>query len=322
MGLPGFEPGSIAPEATSLDQTSRQPLLLSLYPQVLKTLHSVQDLSKSSQKAIHTRIKTLSRITLLNTPMMVERAIYNMDVSNNYKNKLFEAYQHYCNANAMAYKKPKKLRVEPFVIHVPTEERIDKIIACCGHTYSVVFSLSKYGLRPDELGKLTLRNMDLDNNRITVPTSKLGNQRTLTLMPHVSGMLKSYINRNKLAVPNAKVFGTSRKIKSAWVKYRYRAYAKFNDSELLKIRLYDLRHWFGTTKYLETHDVFFVSYLLGHRRLTNTLIYIHLSKAFENYDGNYTCKVGRNIEECTSLIEAGFEYVIDIDGNKLFRKRK
>ena len=25
MGLPGFEPGSITPEATSLDQTSRQP---------------------------------------------------------------------------------------------------------------------------------------------------------------------------------------------------------------------------------------------------------------------------------------------------------
>lgn len=28
VGLPGFEPGSIAPEATSLDQTSRQPLSL------------------------------------------------------------------------------------------------------------------------------------------------------------------------------------------------------------------------------------------------------------------------------------------------------
>jgi len=26
VGLPGFGPGSIAPEATSLDQTSRQPL--------------------------------------------------------------------------------------------------------------------------------------------------------------------------------------------------------------------------------------------------------------------------------------------------------
>jgi hypothetical protein len=27
MGLPGFEPGSIEPKSTSLDQTSRQPLL-------------------------------------------------------------------------------------------------------------------------------------------------------------------------------------------------------------------------------------------------------------------------------------------------------
>lgn len=30
VGLPGFEPGSIAPEATSLDQTSRQPLVVCL----------------------------------------------------------------------------------------------------------------------------------------------------------------------------------------------------------------------------------------------------------------------------------------------------
>jgi hypothetical protein len=28
VGLPGFEPGSIAPEATSLDQASRKPLIL------------------------------------------------------------------------------------------------------------------------------------------------------------------------------------------------------------------------------------------------------------------------------------------------------
>ena len=27
MGLPGFEPGSIEPKSTSLDQTSRQPLM-------------------------------------------------------------------------------------------------------------------------------------------------------------------------------------------------------------------------------------------------------------------------------------------------------
>jgi hypothetical protein len=29
-----------------------------------------------------------------------------------------------------------------------------------------------------------------------------------------------------------------------------------------------------------------------------------------------------NIEEATALIEAGFEYVTDVDGVKLFRKRE
>jgi hypothetical protein len=35
VGLPGFEPGSIAPEATSLDQTSRQPLFATLAGSIL-----------------------------------------------------------------------------------------------------------------------------------------------------------------------------------------------------------------------------------------------------------------------------------------------
>jgi hypothetical protein len=33
VGLPGFEPGSIEPKSTSLDQTSRQPLVLAVYPE-------------------------------------------------------------------------------------------------------------------------------------------------------------------------------------------------------------------------------------------------------------------------------------------------
>jgi integrase len=252
----------------------------------------------------------------------VEKFIYSLDVSNNYKNKLFEAYQYYANANTIAYKKPKKLRVNQFIIHVPTEQRIDKIIACCGRIYVLVFSLSKYGIRPDELSKLTLRNLDLENNKLTIPTSKLGNQRTLILKPQIVDMLKDYIGRKRFFNPNSRLFASARKIKFTWVQYRKRAYEKFKDSELLKIRLYDLRHWFGTMKYLETHDIFYVQYLLGHKRINNTLVYIHLSRAFENYDSNYSCKVAKTVDEASKLIESGFEYVTDIDAVKLFRKRK
>ncbi len=36
----------------------------------------------------------------------------------------------------------------------------------------------------------------------------------------------------------------------------------------------------------------------------------------------YHCKTATNIEEATQLIENGFEYVTEIDGTKLFKKRK
>jgi len=66
---------------------------------------------------------------------------------------------------------------------VPAEDKIDKVIACCGWVYSTVFTLSKYGLRPDELSKLTLRHLDLEHGKLDVPTSKLGANRTLQLKP-------------------------------------------------------------------------------------------------------------------------------------------
>jgi hypothetical protein len=38
----------------------------------------------------------------------------------------------------------------------------------------------------------------------------------------------------------------------------------------------------------------------------------------------FSCKIAKNVEDATPLIEAGFEYVTGeyIDGGKLFKKRK
>jgi hypothetical protein len=36
----------------------------------------------------------------------------------------------------------------------------------------------------------------------------------------------------------------------------------------------------------------------------------------------YTCKVAKSLEEASKLIEAGFEYVTEMDRIKIFRKRK
>jgi hypothetical protein len=36
----------------------------------------------------------------------------------------------------------------------------------------------------------------------------------------------------------------------------------------------------------------------------------------------FVCKVAKNVEEAKTLVEGGFDYVTDVDGMKLFRKRK
>ena len=119
------------------------------------------------------------------------------------------------------------MHAEKFVIHVPTEAKIDMITACCGWVYSTVYALSKYGLRPDEISKLTLRAIDLGHAKLTVPTSKLGASRTLQLKPQVVDLLRDYVVRRKISNIDARIFSTSRKIKDTWRKYRKRASAKF-----------------------------------------------------------------------------------------------
>jgi hypothetical protein len=49
------------------------------------------------------------------------------------------------------------------------------------------------------------------------------------------------------------------------------------------------------------------------------LIYTHLVNFKED---EYIAKVAHTEEEICQLVEAGFEYVCDYNGNKIFRKRK
>jgi hypothetical protein len=59
---------------------------------------------------------------------------------------------------------------------------------------------------------------------------------------------------------------------------------------------------------------------LGHKKLETTLIYTQLV-SFNEEDEFYSA-TATTIKEARKLIEQGFEYVTEIDGVKLFRKRK
>jgi len=94
---------------------------------------------------------------------------------------------------------------------------------------------------------------------------------------------------------------------------------KLCNPAIVSITWKSLRHYKATMEYAKTKDILHVKQILGHVNIMNTLVYTHLIN-FDRED--YVCKTAKNLQEATVLIEAGFEYVTEMDGVKIFRKRK
>jgi integrase len=85
------------------------------------------------------------------------------------------------------------------------------------------------------------------------------------------------------------------------------------------ITFHTLRHWKASMEYHRTKDILLVMRILGRENMKNTLVYTQL---IQFKDDDYVCKAAKTPEQAKSLIEAGFEYICEIEGTKLFRKRK
>jgi site-specific recombinase XerC len=110
------------------------------------------------------------------------------------------------------------------------------------------------------------------------------------------------------------------KLRTSFETVRNRLAIKLDNPRIHEIAFRSFRHWKATREYARTKDILYVQWFLGHRRLSNTLIYTPLVN-FGSED-DYICKVAKTVEEAKSLIESGFEFVVEIDGIRLFRKRK
>jgi hypothetical protein len=83
------------------------------------------------------------------------------------------------------------------------------------------------------------------------------------------------------------------------------------------------RTWKATMLYHQTKDPCYVMEYLGHTSLQHTRKYVVLERAmFGSGSEDFVCKVAKSVEEATELIELGFEFVNEINGHFLYRKRK
>lgn len=269
-------------------------------------------------KGYSKRLRHLEQNTDLEDPELVKEHIAKKDVSNAYKEAFVNAYVHYVEYYGLNWKKPIYQR-NARLPNVPTTEQVNMIIANSGTKYSMIFSILRdTGLRPIELHRLTLRDIDLEHGIIYPETAKNGSARSLELKPSTLAMLKKYVSEKDLKM-NERMFPTTKVMSHVWCRVRNRTAGKLHLPELKKYRLYDLRHYFATMLYHRTKLILLVKAKLGHKDINNTLIYTHLVNFSED---EYTTATATTVEEACKLINVGYEYVTEIEGTKIFRKRK
>ena len=257
----------------------------------------------------------LGKLGNIEEPERIRGLICSYSASESMKELLSNAYDAYVQFKGMIWSRPKFKRVD-VRIFLPLESELDQLIANTREKMSVFLQLLKEtGADSGEAWKLGWIDVDVGRKTVAISPTKNHNSRTF---PISSNLLARLL---KLPKKNERVFAAQNLDRFRWryERARNQLAEKLENPRLHLIAFRNFCHWKATMEYHRTKDILHVQWILGHKRLSNTLVYAHLV----NFEGDeWVCKVAKSVEEAQKLIEAGFEYVTEMDGLKLFRKRK
>jgi integrase len=266
------------------------------------------------------KIKHLSKIANLNDPESVKEALFTIELKPNSKANYTNVYSSFLKYLGKTWNAPNYHFQQP-IPFIPLESEIDQLIAGTGkHTSTLLQTLKETGMRIGEAIRLKWTDINPQNNTITLnETEKHGTPRMFKVSAKLIGMLLTMPKKSEKIFGDAKLCNKLR----TFHDQRYGLAKKLENPRLAKITFHTLRHWKGTMEYHRTHDPDHVKRLLGHRSLTSTEIYINMEQAiFSESDQQYHSAIAETIQQATTLIEQGFEYVATFDGKQLYRKRK
>jgi integrase len=278
-----------------------------------------------SDATIEGRVKLLKTLSKRGAnfydPETVKEVIAKQTWGNGRKNNAVDAYSSFLKMAGGKWNPPlyQCIRKIPFI---PKETEIDQLIAGCTKRMATFLqTLKETGARCGEIWQLKWGDIDFESKVVNITAEKQSNPRVTHLSNKLLEMLnklpKTYGDRifssKNMRVDN---FGT------LLSHQRKRLANKLSNPRLLKIHFHTLRYWKGTMLYHETKDMYYVMQRLGHKSIKNTLLYVQLEEALFQGETNYISKVAKTEKEICSLVEAGFEYVTEFQGTKIFRKRK
>lgn len=293
----------------------------------LPTLQVLIDLqnkgySESTIRGTASRLKHLSKHCNLENTQETINYILERQITGQYKNKLFTAYQKFLKYYKIEKELPQiRTQQNAKIIRIPSTQELDTLINSARIPLKTKLLIAKdCGLRPVETVRLQRKNIDFERKLLYPKTAKNGAPRVLKIPERLAHELEAHVNKHKLQ-PNDQVFNcTVKGFQSSYYNMRNRTAIRTGNPQLQTIRLYDFRHYFGTTLYAKTKDILYVQKQMGHKRIATTMIYVQLLQFDENEE--YTVKCPTTKEEEAQLIEHGFIYVREREGIPFYKKRK
>jgi integrase len=309
----------VVPENGTTGEISETKSLLVQYSWNLKKRGNAETTIESRVRILRTLSK---RGANLLDPESVKEAIVIQQWVEKRKAYAVDAYTLFLKMLGKTWEPPKftEIRKLPFI---PKESEIDILIAGSGYKLSTFLQLLKEtAMRAGEAQRLTWNDIDFETSTIRVSPEKGSNPRIFRISNKLIGMLIEAKRKNTTTDPK-RVFAKSvRSIQRIFEETRKRLSIKLQNPRLLQIHFHTLRHWKATMLYHEIKDPLRVQEFLGHTTFQHTTKYIQLERAlFDESKDNFVCKTAKSVEEAIPLIEIGFEYVHEINGLHLYRKR-
>lgn len=256
----------------------------------------------------------------LNDAESVKLAIARMDTwSKGTKRLAVIAYANFAEMEGIRFEPPtyRPDGTHPFV---PTEQEIDILIAGSGPKIAAFLQVIKEtGIRTGEAWRLKWVDINPSNRTVRITAEKGSKPRTLKISNKCHAMINNIPRKGEKIWP-----ARLHSIRINFHRQRKRLAQKMKNPRLQKITFCTLRHWYATNLYHQTKDILYVKNALGHRFVGNTMIYIDLEQAIysDTQDDTFTVKVANDLSEACQLLEAGFNYVGNMHGHELFKKRK
>jgi len=292
---------------------------------IINTLITLKSNGKAENtiKSVSQNLTRISKHADLANPEEIKQYIANAKridngkpLSNGTKSKLVFCYDCLCKANKIQWEAPRYKWEQPVPI-IPTTANVNKIISASTKRYATIFTiLAETGSEGQELHNMHKDNIDTEQGIISSKGCKGHASGSYKLKAHTAEMLREYIAKNPQEYP----FPQPKVMSQIWRRIRNRVADNLKQPQLKKIPMKNLRNYSGAQLYYSLKDPIAVMRHLRHKKLETTMHY--LRGITIGGEEEYTCKTATNIKDATQLIENGFEYITEMEGIKLFKKRK